>query len=138
MTCACAIALKIAKILAAQVSAQPFEYNCGASTIATEIVAAQVPTFGPPCLFTQNAFLEHHVTTRQQPIMEKGIITFNHNSRLKFLSTLCEIAQQTESHHRSQPPDTYYVFISIPCVQRVSEPITVSEFWPKSELESGA
>ena len=37
----------------------------------------------PPFRFTQNAFLEHHVTTRQQAIMEKGII-FKLNSRLKF------------------------------------------------------
>ena len=38
----------------------------------------------PPFRFIQNAFLEHHVTTRQQAIMEKGIIIFEHNSRLKF------------------------------------------------------
>ena len=34
--------------------------------------------------FTQNAFLEHHVTTRQHAIMEKGTIIFKHNSRMKF------------------------------------------------------
>ena len=54
MTCACAIALKIAKILAAQASAQSFKNNCGASAIASEIIApqacaaiiaAQVPIF---------------------------------------------------------------------------------------------
>ena len=53
LTCACAIALKVAKILAAQASAQPFKNHCGASPIAREIVApqafaaitaAQVPT----------------------------------------------------------------------------------------------
>ena len=38
----------------------------------------------PPFRFTQNVFLEHHVTTRQQAIMEKGIIIFKHDSRLKF------------------------------------------------------
>ena len=39
----------------------------------------------PPFRFTQNTFLEHHVTTRQQTIMEKGIINlFKRNSRLKF------------------------------------------------------
>ena len=38
----------------------------------------------PPFWFTQNAFLEHHVTTRQQVIMEKGMIIFKHNFRLKF------------------------------------------------------
>ena len=41
-----ATALKIAKILAEQASAQPFQYNSGASAIASKIVAAQVPTFG--------------------------------------------------------------------------------------------
>ena len=38
----------------------------------------------PPFRFPPNTFLEHHVTTRQQAIMEKGIITFKDNSRLKF------------------------------------------------------
>ena len=33
---------------------------------------------------TQNTFLKHHVPTRQQAIIEKEIITFKHNSRLKF------------------------------------------------------
>ena len=33
------------------------------------------------------------------------------------------LAQQTESHPRSQPPDTYSAFISIPYVQGISEPI---------------
>ena len=47
----------------------------------------------PPFRFTQNPFLEHLVMTRQQAIMEKGIIiTFKHNSRLKVSSILCEIA----------------------------------------------
>ena len=41
-----AIALKIAKILAAQASAQSFENNCGASAIAGEIVALQEPISG--------------------------------------------------------------------------------------------
>ena len=38
----------------------------------------------PPFWFIQNAFLEHRVTTRQQVIMEKGIIIFKHDSRVKF------------------------------------------------------
>ena len=38
----------------------------------------------PPFWFIQNAFLGHRVTTRQQAIMEKGIIIFKHDSRLKF------------------------------------------------------
>ena len=38
----------------------------------------------PPFWFIQNAFLDHRVTTRQQAIMEKGIIIFKHDSRLKF------------------------------------------------------
>ena len=52
------------------------------------LVASAVVTGGPggrapPVRFTQNTFLEHHATTRQQTIMEKGI-TFKHNSCLKF------------------------------------------------------
>ena len=38
----------------------------------------------PPFQFAQNAFLENHATTRQQAIIEKGIILLKHNSRLKF------------------------------------------------------
>ena len=44
------------------------------------VTTASAPLFR----FIQNAFLEHHVTTRQQAIMEKGIIIFKHDSRLKF------------------------------------------------------
>ena len=35
-------------------------------------------------------FLDHHVT-RQQTMMEKGIVTFKYNSRLTFLD-FCKIA----------------------------------------------
>ena len=42
LNCACEIALKIAKILAAQASAQPFKNNCSASAIASSIVAPQL------------------------------------------------------------------------------------------------
>ena len=41
LNCACAVALKIAKILTAQASAQPFKNNRGASAIASKIVAPQ-------------------------------------------------------------------------------------------------
>ena len=44
--CACAITLKIAKILAVQASAQLFKNNCCTSTIASKIVAWQVSTSG--------------------------------------------------------------------------------------------
>ena len=40
----------------------------------------RAPTFW----YAQNTFLEHQVTIIQQAIMEKGIITFKHSSRLKF------------------------------------------------------
>ena len=46
----------------------------------------------PPFRFTQKTFLEHHVATRQQAIMEKEIITFKVYSRLKFFSILHKIA----------------------------------------------
>ena len=46
----------------------------------------------PPVWFTQHTCLEHHVTTRQQAIMEKGMITFKHDSHLKVSSIRCEIA----------------------------------------------
>ena len=39
---------------------------------------------GPAFRFTQNTFLEHRVKTTLQQIMEKSIITFKDNSRLKF------------------------------------------------------
>ena len=59
-----------------------------ASAVATMRPGAPSPTNDclcpPPFWFIQNAFLEHRVTTRQQAIMEKGIIIFKHDSRLKF------------------------------------------------------
>ena len=38
----------------------------------------------PPFRFAQNTFLERHLMTSQQAIMEKEIITLKENSRLKF------------------------------------------------------
>ena len=38
----------------------------------------------PPFWFTQNACSEYYVTTRQHAIMEKEMISFKHNSFLKF------------------------------------------------------
>ena len=59
-----------------------------ASAVATMRPGAPSPTNDclcpPPFWFNQNAFLDHRVTTRQQAIMEKGIIIFKHDSRLKF------------------------------------------------------
>ena len=58
-----------------------------ASAVATMRPGAPSPTndcLCPPFWFIQNAFLDHRVTTRQQAIMEKGIIIFKHDSRLKF------------------------------------------------------
>ena len=45
----------------------------------------------PPFRFAQNAFLEHHVTTIQQTIMEKRIIIFKHNSRSKFFRLFAKL-----------------------------------------------
>ena len=42
------------------------------------------------------------------------------------------LAQQTEFHPRSEPPDTYFAFISIPCVQGVSK--AINPFVPKVEM----
>ena len=43
-------------------------------------------------LLTQVQFLEHHVTVRQQTMMEKEIITFKHKLfSFNVLSILCEI-----------------------------------------------
>ena len=52
----------------------------GARGAEPPLTTACVPLFR----FTQNAFLEHHVTTRQQAIMKQGTIIFKHNSRLKY------------------------------------------------------
>ena len=58
-----------------------------ASAVATAGPGAPYPPLttacDPPFRFTQNAYLEHHVRTRQQAIMEKGIM-FKDNSHLKF------------------------------------------------------
>ena len=46
-------------------------------------------------------FLEHHVTTKQQTIMEKGIIlTFKHNSRLTFQGSLRNCWQNNAPYTR--------------------------------------
>ena len=50
---------EIARILAAQASVQPFENNCGASAIASKIVAAQVPTSASDIL---QLLREHNAT----------------------------------------------------------------------------
>ena len=59
-----------------------------ASAVAAMRPGAPSPTNDclcpPPFWFIQNAFLEHRVTTRQQAIIEKRIIIFKHDSRLKF------------------------------------------------------
>ena len=52
----------------------------------------------PPFWFTQNTFLEHHVTTRQQTIMEKGSIKFKHYSRLKFSRLFAKLLATTALH----------------------------------------
>ena len=38
----------------------------------------------PPFWLTKNTAFEHHATTRQQTMMENGIITFKHNYPLMF------------------------------------------------------
>ena len=58
-----------------------------ASAVATVGPGAPSPlttACAPPFWFIRNAFLEHRVTTRQQAIMEKGIIIFKRDFRLKF------------------------------------------------------
>ena len=58
-----------------------------ASAVATVRQGAPSPqttACAPQFWFIQNAFLEHRVTTRQQAIMDKEIIIFKHDSRLKF------------------------------------------------------
>ena len=46
----------------------------------TPLAAACAPHFS----LLKILFLEHHATTRQQTMMEKGIITFEHNSPRTF------------------------------------------------------
>ena len=73
-------------------SAVAVQSQCSRSAVAVpslrggakEAVPPLTTACAPPVRFTQNTFSEHHVTARQQAIIEKGIITFKHNSRLKF------------------------------------------------------
>ena len=54
----------------------------------------------PPFRFTQNTFSNHHVTTRKQTLMEKEIITFKHNSGLKFSQFFAKlVCKAIESQH---------------------------------------
>ena len=58
-----------------------------ASAVATVGPRAPSPPndfFCPPILVHSECFFEHRVTTRQQAIMEKGIIIVKHDSRVKF------------------------------------------------------
>ena len=59
----------------------PVPWLWGARGAVPPLTTACAP---PPFRFTQNMFLERQLTIRQQAVMEKGIITFKHNSRLKF------------------------------------------------------
>ena len=54
------------------------------ATVGPEAPSPLTTSCAPPFRFTQNDCLEHLVTTRQQAIIEKGIISFKHDSRLKF------------------------------------------------------
>ena len=77
-----------------RVQSQGLELRCQGSAVVTGGQGGCAPPndcLSPPFWFTQNTFLEHHVTTRSQAMMEKGIITFKDNSRLKF-SPFCKIA----------------------------------------------
>ena len=65
-----------------------------ASTVATVGPGASYPlttTYASQFWLIHNAFLEHHVTTRQHAIMKKGIIIFKHNSSLKFSRLLAKL-----------------------------------------------
>ena len=65
--------------------------SIGGSAVATGGPGGPRPSndcLCPPFQFTQNTFLEHHVRTRQQAIIEKRIITLKDNSRLKFFDSL--------------------------------------------------
>ena len=42
-------------------------------------------------------FLEHHATTKQQPMMEKGIITFKHNSLSTFFRFFAKLLAPLKS-----------------------------------------
>ena len=68
----------------------------GEGTVPLPLTTAYAPSFW----FTQNKFLEYHVTTRQETIMEKGIITFKHNFRLTFFDSLQNCWQPTDVHKR--------------------------------------
>ena len=67
----------------------------GSQCVATVRPGAPSPPLttacAPPFWFIQDAFLEHRITTKQQAIMEKGIIIFKHDSRLKFSRLIAKL-----------------------------------------------
>ena len=54
------------------------------SVVATGGLCPLTYACAPHFSLLKRLFLEHHATTRQQTVMEKGIITFKHNSSLTF------------------------------------------------------
>ena len=69
-----------------------------ASAVATVGPGAPSPPndcLCPPILVHSECFFEHCVTTRQQAIMEKGIIIFKHDSRVNFSRLFAKLRPPT-------------------------------------------
>ena len=66
----------------------------GAREDRAPLTAAAAPHFG----LLKILFLEHRPKTRQQAMMEKGIITFKHNFSLTFSRSLRNCWQPTAVH----------------------------------------
>ena len=56
----------------------------GQGGVVLLLTTACAPSLRPHFDLLKLLFLEHHATTRQQTMMEKGRITFKHNSPFKF------------------------------------------------------
>ena len=70
----------LVEIITAVASLQGGGGGGGAGGTVPPLTTACSPYFGSFKIL----FLEHHVTARQQPMIEKVIIRFKHNSPLKF------------------------------------------------------
>ena len=73
--------------------------NCVHSAVATGGPRGPCPPACFPHLSLLNTFLEHHVTTRQPTMMEKGIVTFSptYLNKVTYISSILKFSNSSES-----------------------------------------
>ena len=73
-------------------------FNLPSLRVPGEDVSPLTTACAPPFRLTQKTFLKHRVTTIHPAMIEKGIIRFKHNSRLKFCPLFAKLLAPTVVH----------------------------------------